>query len=96
VVGDKIPVNLRYKTGRSPYEHKDVYAVNLKKIGLPTINMSSSYIFAKNDLFLAYVNNYNHYVSYFKNTYHGGISLEEMIIPCLIFNPSNFLVRSKK
>jgi hypothetical protein len=43
--------------------------------------MSSSYIFAKNDLFLAYVNNYNHYVSYFKNTYqHGGISLEEMII----------------
>jgi hypothetical protein len=46
--------------------------------------MSSSYIFAKNDLFLAYVNNYNHYVSYFKNTYQHGISLEEMIIPCSI------------
>jgi CheY-like chemotaxis protein len=91
VVGDKnTSLNLRYKTGRSlTYEHKDVYAVKEpKKIGLPTINMSSSYIFAKNDLFLAYVNNYNHYVSYFKNTYqHGGISLEEMIIPCLIFNP---------
>ena len=53
-----------------------------KKIGLPAIHMTSSYIFAKNDLFLAYVNNYNHYVSYYKNTYqHGGISLEEMIIP---------------
>lgn len=91
VVGDKnTSLNLRYKTGRSlTYENKDVYAVkNPKKIGLPTINMTSSFIFAKNDLFLAYVNNYNHYVSYYKNTYqHGGISLEEMIIPCLVFNP---------
>jgi hypothetical protein len=91
VIGDKnTSLNLRYKTGRSlTYEDKEVYAVkDPKKIGLPTINMSSSYIFAKNDYFLAYVNNYNHYVSYYKNTYqHGGISLEEMIIPLLIFNP---------
>lgn len=91
VIGDKnTSLNLRYKTGRSlTYEDKDVYAVkDPKKIGLPTINMSSSYIFAKNDLFLAYVNNYNHYVSYYRNTYqHGGISLEEMIVPFLVFNP---------
>lgn len=91
VIGDKnTSLNLRYKTGRSlTYEDKDVYAVkDPKKIGLPTINMSSSYIFAKNDLFLAYVNNYNHYVSYYRNTYqHGGISLEEMIVPFLMFNP---------
>ncbi len=91
VIGDKnTSLNLRYKTGRSlSYEDKDVYAVkDPKKIGLPTINMSSSYIFAKNDLFLAYVNNYNHYVSYYRNSYqHGGISLEEMIIPLLVLNP---------
>ena len=91
VIGDKnTSLNLRYKTGRSlTYEDKDVYAVrDPKSIGLPSINMSSSYIFAKNDLFLAYVNNFNHYVSYYRNTYqHGGISLEEMIVPFLVLNP---------
>ncbi|WP_320814815.1 PglZ domain-containing protein [Flavobacterium sp.] len=91
VIGDKnTSLNLRYKTGRSlTYENKDVYAVkDPKKIGLPTLNMSSSFIFAKNDHFLAYVNNYNHYVSYYRNTYqHGGISLEEMIVPFLVLEP---------
>jgi hypothetical protein len=91
VIGDKnTSLNLRYKTGRSlTFEDKDVFYVkDPKKIGLPAINMSSCYIFAKNDLFLAYVNNYNHYVGYYKNTYqHGGISLEEVIVPFLVFNP---------
>lgn len=91
VIGDKnTSLNLRYKTGRSlTYEDKDVYAVkDPKKIGLPALNMSSSFIFAKNDLFLAYVNNFNHYVSYYRNTYqHGGISLEEMIIPFMVLEP---------
>jgi len=91
VIGDKnTSLNLRYKTGRSlSYENKEVFAIkNPKDVLLPTINMSSSFIFAKEDLFFAYPNNYNHYVSYYRNTYqHGGISLEEMVIPFSILNP---------
>jgi CheY-like chemotaxis protein len=91
IVGEKnISSNLRYKTGRSlTYNEKEVYAVkNPKDIFLPTLHMSSSFVFAKEDYFFAYPNNFNHYVKYFKNTYqHGGISLEEMIIPCVIMDP---------
>lgn len=91
VVGDRdTSANLRYKTGRSlTYENNDVLAAkDPKAIYLPSINMSSSYIFAKNDLFFAYPNNYNHYVSYYRNTYqHGGVSLEEMIVPFIVLEP---------
>lgn len=91
VIGDKdTSLNLRYKTGRSlTYEDKDVLvAKDPKNIHLPSITMSSSFIFAKGDLFFAYPNNYNHYVSYYRNTYqHGGVSLEEMIIPFVVLSP---------
>jgi len=91
VIGDRdTSLNLRYKTGRSlTYEDKDVIAIkDPKSIYLPSITMSSSFIFAKGDAFLAYPNNYNHYVSYYRNTYqHGGVSLEEMIIPFVVMNP---------
>jgi len=91
VIGDKnISSNLRYKTGRSlSYEDKEVYAVkDPKELLLPSISINSSFIFAKEDFFFAYPNNYNHFVNYYKNTFqHGGISLEEMIIPCAIFIP---------
>jgi CheY-like chemotaxis protein len=91
VIGDKnTSLNLRYKTGKSlTYEDKEVLAAkDPKSICLPTINMSSSFIFAKSDYFFAYPNNYNHYVSYYRNTYqHGGVSLEEMIIPFAVFTP---------
>lgn len=91
VIGDKnTSLNLRYKTGRSlTYEKKEVLAApDPRTIHLPSINMSSSFIFAKGDHFFAYPNNYNHYVSYYRNTYqHGGVSLEEMIIPFAILEP---------
>ncbi len=91
VVGDKnISSNLRYKTGKSlSYNDKEVFEVkDPKDIYLPALHMSSSFIFAKEDYFFAYPNNFNHYVKYYKNTYqHGGISLEEMIIPCITMEP---------
>ena len=93
VVGDKqTSLNLRYKTGRSlTYNQKEVLAVKKPNIiKLPSINMSSSFIFAKDDYFFAYPNKYNHYANYFRNTYqHGGISLEEMIIPFVVLQPKS-------
>ncbi|MEM0930983.1 MAG: response regulator [Bacteroidota bacterium] len=88
VIGDReTSLNLRYKTGRSlTYEDKDVLASKKPQdIHLPNISLSSCFIFAKNDLFFAYPNNYNHYVGYYRNTYqHGGVSLEEMIVPFVV------------
>jgi hypothetical protein len=77
-------VNLRYKVCRLlEYNEKDVFAVNKPEdILLPRLNMLSPYIFAKANDFFAYPNNYNHYVQYYKNTFqHGGISMEEVLIP---------------
>jgi CheY-like chemotaxis protein len=85
VIGDKqTTTNLRYKHGRNlNYEPKDVLAFrDPKEAGLPVPNVNSSFIFAKEDGFLCYPNNYNHYVNYYRNTFqHGGVSMEEMIIP---------------
>lgn len=91
VIGNKdTSLNLRYKTGRSlSYDEKDVLAVkDPKSIHLPSVAMNSTFIFAKDNLFFAYPNNYNYYVNYFRNTYqHGGISLEEVVIPFVVLNP---------
>lgn len=85
VIGDKnTNTNLRYKLGKNlSYNQKQVYELkNPKQAYLPTPNISTAYIFAQNDDFFAYPNNYNYYVSYYKNTFqHGGISMEEMLIP---------------
>lgn len=85
LVGQRdLSTNLRYKAGRNMnYEKRDVFAMeDPEKFGLPKRNLSDEYVFAKSDKFFAYPNNYNHYVKYFKNTYqHGGLSMEEMIIP---------------
>ncbi|MEM8584430.1 MAG: response regulator [Bacteroidota bacterium] len=85
VVGDRdTTTNLRYKLGRNlKYDERDVLEVRDPKQGkLPSPNISSTYIFAKEDKFFLYPNNYNHYNNYYRNTFqHGGISLEEVICP---------------
>ncbi len=85
IVGDKnTTTNLRYKQGRNlDYKERDVFAVkNPAEAYLPKSNLSSSYVFAKEAKYFVYPNNYNHYMNYYKNTFqHGGISLEEMIVP---------------
>lgn len=85
VIGDKnTNTNLRYKLGKNlSYNQKQVYEVKAPKAAfLPSPNISTAYIFAQNEDFFAYPNNYNYYVSYYKNTFqHGGISMEEMLIP---------------
>ncbi|USL95722.1 PglZ domain-containing protein [Riemerella anatipestifer] len=91
VVGDReTSTNIRYKTGKSiSYEDADVWAISQpEKLFLPKGNLSSKYVFAKNNTFLAYPKNYNHFVNYYKETYqHGGISLEECIIPFCVLEP---------
>jgi len=91
VIGDReTNTNLRYKLGRNlNYNHKQVFEITSpEKAYLPGRNVSSSFIFALNDDFFAYPNNYNHYVQYYRDTYqHGGISLEEMIIPVITLAP---------
>ena len=93
VIGDKkTSTNLRYKTGKNlNYKAKDIFEIkNPKEAHLPTSNLSSSYIFATNSHFLAYPNKYNYYVQYYKNTFqHGGISLEEMLIPAIVLESKN-------
>ncbi len=85
VVGDKnVNTNLRYKQGKSlDYVKKDVFEVrNPADAFLPKQHVSSAFVFVKEDMFFAYPNNYNHYVGYYRNTFqHGGLSLEEMLIP---------------
>ena len=87
VIGDKqTTTNLRYKHGRNlNYEAKEVLAFrDPREAGLPVPNVNSSFIFAKGDMFLCYPNNYNHFVNYYRNTFqHGGISMEEMIVPII-------------
>jgi hypothetical protein len=87
IVGDRnTNTNLRYKLGKSlSCDSKETFVIKEpRKAQLPAPNLSTSYVFATGDDFFAYPNNYNYYVSYYRNTFqHGGISMEEMIIPII-------------
>ena len=91
IIGDRnTNTNLRYKLGKNlAYNAKEVFAIKEPyKAQLPAPNLSTSYVFAYGDSFFAYPNNYNYYVSYYKDTFqHGGISMEEMLIPLITLTP---------
>lgn len=90
IIGDRnTNTNLRYKLGKNlAYDSKELFVIkDPHKAQLPAPNLSTSYVFATGDDFFAYPNNYNYYVSYYRNTFqHGGISMEEMIIPIITMN----------
>ena len=87
IVGDRnTNTNLRYKLGKNlAYDDKSLFVIHTpQKAQLPAPNLSTTYVFATGDSFFAYPNNYNYYVSYYRDTFqHGGISMEEMIIPII-------------
>ena len=91
VVGDRnTNTNLRYKVGKNlNYNPRQVYEIlNPKRFGLPAPNISSCFIFALNEDFFSYPNNYNYYVQYYTGTFqHGGISLQEMLVPLVTLTP---------
>ncbi|MFH1160003.1 MAG: response regulator [bacterium] len=88
ILGDRnTNTNLRYKTGKTlKYERNEVFDIrNPADAFLPRINVSSSFAICRNYDFFAYPNNYNYYVNYYKDTFqHGGISMEEMLIPFVV------------
>ena len=91
IVGDRnTNTNLRYKLGRNlNCNSKEIFTVkDPRRVQLPAPNISTSYVFATGSNFFAYPNNYNYYVSYYKDTFqHGGISMEEMLIPLISLKP---------
>jgi hypothetical protein len=88
IVGDRATsTNLRYKQGRNlNYNEKELFAIkNPADAFLPKQSMSTSYVFAMGEDFMAYPNNYNYHVKMYDNSFqHGGISLEEMIVPFVV------------
>ena len=91
VVGDRNTTsNLRYKHGKNlTYEAREVFAIkDPAKAFLPRTNVSTVYVFTRKNQYFVYPNNYNQFVNFYRNTFqHGGISMEEMMVPVAYLTP---------
>ncbi len=91
VLGDKeASTNLRFKYGRNLKvdEKHAVYIKNAEEYKLPKRGVTINYIIAKEDFYFVYPTDYHKYLTYYKDTFqHGGISLEEMILPIITMEP---------
>jgi len=91
IIGDRqTTTNLRYKSGKNlKYERKEIIEIkDPSKVGLPSANLSTTYVFAKEERFFLYPNNFNKYNNLYMDTFqHGGVSLEEVICPFIELSP---------
>jgi hypothetical protein len=91
IIGDRnTNTNLRYKVGKSlTTQGKNTFEITRPaEVGLPSPNVSSSYVFCTGQDFFAYPNNFNYYAQFYRDTFqHGGISMDEMLIPLVILSP---------
>lgn len=91
IIGERnTGTNLRYKLGKHlTYDEKEAFTINHPaKFGLPGKHLADKFVFCTEENFFAYPNNYNYYVNYYRDTFqHGGISLEEMLVPLITLTP---------
>lgn len=91
VLGDReASTNLRFKYGRNlKADNKHaIFIKNASDYKLPKRGVTINYIIAKEDYYFVYPTDYHKYLSYYKDTFqHGGISMEEMILPVITMEP---------
>ena len=82
--------NLRYKYGRAiRAESKQVMGIDdPEAYGLPALKLSTNYLIAQSNTFFVYPNHFHHFNNLYKDSLqHGGISLEEMVLPVVTLEP---------
>ena len=91
IIGDReASTNLRYKFGRNLKidERQAVFVKNPADYMLPRSSVTTNYVLAKENYFFVYPTDYHKYLSQYRDSFqHGGISMEEMILPVVTLTP---------
>ena len=91
VHGDRqTSANLRYKHGKNlRCDPKDALLLkDPSSFGLPSTGLGSNFLIAREDFYFVYPTNFNEYQRQYKDSFqHGGISLEEMVLPVAVMEP---------